>query len=287
MESPPVMAPPPRLEAAPEDPKRWKWTTFLGLMVAYILSMTWLGHGRTSDLPALSPTLTGMLRETLLALLVFGIPFAIGLAIVRPRWSDLYLHRGGNWLITTLLGALWSIALRAAIMVPAIVAVMIFLLVDSKDGLANFKSHRPKVENLLDPLALADPLYALMCMTWLSFVVAGLREELWRAAAIRGLCALGPGGQPTRRMEWLAVVVTSILFGLAHLTQGWMAVGVTGLLGVGLGMIQILRRSLPEAIIAHGFFDATTFFFLFILQQKELLRKIGMPDNLIEQILQR
>jgi len=281
------MAPPPLLEATPKDAKRWRWIVFLGLMVAYILSMTLLGHGRTSDSPALSSSLTGMLRETLLALLVFGVPFAIGLVIVRPRWADLYVIRRRNWMITTLLGGLWSVALRAAIMVPAIIGVMIFVLADPKDGLENFKSHRPKVENLLDPGALADPVYALVCMTWLSFVVAGLREELWRAAAIRGICALGPGAQPTRRMEWIAVLVTSALFGLAHLTQGWMAVGVTGLLGVGLGMIQILRRSLLEAIIAHGFFDATTFFFLFILQQKDLLRKLGMPDNLIEQVLQR
>jgi membrane protease YdiL (CAAX protease family) len=281
------MAPPPAADATPVDPKRWKWIAFLGLMVAYIVAMTWLGHDRTSDKPALSSTVGGLFAETAMALLIFGVPFGLGLALVRPKGSDLYLTRPIHWLISPLLGAAWSVALRVAIMIPAMLAAMIFILLDPKNGVAKFTGHRPKVENLLDPSALANPLYALICMTWLSFVVAGLREELWRAASIRGLCALSPSGQPSRRMEWIAVVITSGFFGLAHLTQGWIAVGVTGLLGVGLGAIQIVRRSLPEAIIAHGFFDAATFFFLFILQQKELLRKVGMPDNLIDQILQR
>ena len=83
------------------------------------------------------------------------------------------------------------------------------------------------------------------------------------------------------------MVLSSAFFGLAHITQGWIAVFATALLGVGLGLIQILRRSLAEAVIAHGFFDATTFFFIFILQQKDFLKKIGIPDDLLKQILGR
>jgi membrane protease YdiL (CAAX protease family) len=112
-----------------------------------------------------------------------------------------------------------------------------------------------------------------------------LREELWRAVMIRGICHLGPASANPRRMEWFAVIASSVFFGLAHIPQGWIGVAFTGILGLGLGLIQILRRSLPEAVLAHGFFDATTFFALFILQQRELLQRLGIPDNLLDQML--
>lgn len=268
-------------------PSRLPWIGFLSLMVGYIVAMTWMGHGRTSSEPALSNSVQGLVADTVLALLVFAVPFGIGVAITRPKRSDLFLDSRTNPWLAWLLGAVWSVVLRLAILVPAVAAVVLFVALDPKNGLEKFKSSRPQVENLLDPGALADPFYAFVCITWLSFVVAGLREELWRAAMIRGISSFGPGGIPTRRLEWIAVVVSSVFFGMAHLTQGPIAVVATGLLGVGLGLIQILRRSLPEAVIAHGFFDATTFFFIFILQQKDLLKRLGVPDDLLNQILTR
>jgi membrane protease YdiL (CAAX protease family) len=266
---------------------RLPWIGFLFLMVAYIVAMTWMGHGRTSSEPALSNSVQGLVADTALALLIFAVPFGIGIALTRPTRADLFLGSRTNPWLTWLLGAVWSVVLRLAIMVPAVAAVVVFMALDPKNGLEKFKASRPQVENLLDPGALADPFYAFVCITWLSFVVAGLREELWRAAMIRGISSFGPGGIPTRRLEWIAVAVSSAFFGLAHLTQGPIAVFATGLLGVGLGMIQIVRRSLPEAVIAHGFFDATTFFFIFFLQQKDLLKRLGVPDDLLDQILNR
>ncbi len=41
--------------------------------------------------------------------------------------------------------------------------------------------------------------------------------------------------------------------------QGWLAVGLTGLLGLGLGLIMVLHRSIWPALIAHGYFNATSF----------------------------
>lgn len=279
--------PPPLQTPTAPTTRRIAWISFLALMLAYILAMTWMGHGRTSAEPALSGSIQGLVADTLLAIVIFGVPFGIGVLLTRPSRDDLFLgSRRSLWLVW-LLGAVWSIVLRFALMIPAFLAVVVLMALNPKNGLEQFKANRPQVENLLDPSALADPFYAFVCVTWLSFVVAGLREELWRAAVIRGISAFGPGGAPSRRLEWIGVFISSAFFGLAHLTQGWIAVCATGLLGIGLGLIQILRRSLPEAVIAHGFFDATTFFFIFILQQKDLLKKLGAPDDLLKQIFER
>lgn len=267
--------------------RRGRWILFLGLMVAYILAAAWRGSAPKPDEPALASSAGGLLADTAIALLIFAVPFGIGLLLTRPGRDDLFCESKTGWLLSVLLGGIWSIILRAAIFVPALAVALVFMYRNPKAGITEFAANRPKIENLLDPTALADPVYAIVCMTWLSFVVAGLREELWRAAVIRGVCALAPSNPDSRRMEWVGVGVSSLLFGFAHLTQGWLGVMLTGLLGIGLGMIQVLRRSLPEAVLAHGFFDASTFFFIFLLQQKELLKKFGLTPDLMKQIFPR
>ena len=58
------------------------------------------------------------------------------------------------------------------------------------------------------------------------------------------------------------MVLVAVIFGLAHAGMGWGAVFMTTLLGVGLGAIMVWYNSIWEAVLAHGFFNATTFVFL-------------------------
>lgn len=285
MDIPPVMdASPPPVQSRGN---RGTWLVFLILMLGYILAAAWRGTSPSPDGPALASSVGGLMADTLIALLIFGVPFGLGILLTKPNWEDLFLRLPKNWLLTFTLGAAWSVILRFAILVPAALVAAVVMALNPQDGLNQFAANRPKIENLLDPKALANPAYALVCMTWLSFVVAGLREELWRGAVIRGICVLGGGYLSERKLEWVAVFISSLLFGLAHLTQGWLGVLLTGLLGVGLGMIQILRRSMPEAVLAHGFFDASTFFLIFLLQQKELLERMGITSDLMKQVFPR
>jgi membrane protease YdiL (CAAX protease family) len=53
-------------------------------------------------------------------------------------------------------------------------------------------------------------------------------------------------------------VAAAVVFGAGHLTQGFLAVGLTGLLGLGLGVIIVAHRSIWPAVLAHGFFNATS-----------------------------
>ena len=57
----------------------------------------------------------------------------------------------------------------------------------------------------------------------------------------------------------MAVALIAIVFGFAHLGYGLIAVPVTALLGFCLGAIMVAHKSIWPAVMAHGFFDATTF----------------------------
>jgi hypothetical protein len=53
---------------------------------------------------------------------------------------------------------------------------------------------RPRTEAVVDAGArTSDPVYFVLALTWISFVVAGLREELWRAGMLAAVQANYPG----------------------------------------------------------------------------------------------
>jgi membrane protease YdiL (CAAX protease family) len=156
---------------------------------------------------------------------------------------------------------------------------------------------RPKLEALLEFDALADPIYVLLAITLLSFVTAGLREELWRAgfmAAVRDLLPRSwwiprPRKPSEPWLRWqlrrrgptlLVAGLAAVVFGLGHLPQGIGGVVLTGVVGFILALVMIGHRSLWAAVIAHGFFDASTFVLLaVIVWNKEWIQRMA-PDVL-------
>jgi membrane protease YdiL (CAAX protease family) len=99
-------------------------------------------------------------------------------------------------------------------------------------------------------------------LTLVSFVVAGLREELWRVAFLAGVRGLWPALFSSRKGQLVAAVFAAVIFGLGHASQGPIAIALTGFLGLGLGAIMIFHKSIWPAVIAHGMFDATSLAFL-------------------------
>jgi len=162
-------------------------------------------------------------------------------------------------------GFVYSIALRASLFVlMAAIAVAAYLATGGKSQLAS--QLQPDTEHLVNAKALVEnPAYFFLNVTFVSFVFAGFREELWRAGMLAGFNALLPGGLSRPGAKWLAIGFTAIVFGLGHLPQGWGGVLLTGALGLGLGMIIVRHRSIWEAALAHGFFDATTFVLLYVV----------------------
>lgn len=220
--------------------------------------------------------------------MVFAVLLIIAWLIARPTRDAIYCRKPITWR-TPFWGALWSVGLRmgVAFLVLPIVLVAQWFARGSSDTDEITSALRPKIENLLSMEALADPLYLLFMMTVVSFIFAGLREELWRAGFMASILPLLQRRFSHRTSEFVALGGSSIIFGIAHLPQGWGAVFLTTLLGLGLGAILVWRRSLAEATLAHGFFDATSFMFLGILSRPKLLERLGVPKEVLDQLLQR
>jgi membrane protease YdiL (CAAX protease family) len=101
--------------------------------------------------------------------------------------------------------------------------------------------------------------YFWLTVTIASFVVAGLREELWRAGTLAALRALWPGLFEARDGQIAGVALIAIVFGLAHLALGLLPAAMAAILGLLLGIIIVAHQSIWPAVIAHGMFDATSF----------------------------
>jgi membrane protease YdiL (CAAX protease family) len=89
---------------------------------------------------------------------------------------------------------------------------------------------------------------ALLLLSW---TVAALGEEL----AYRGylFTRVTDVAGSTRFGVVLAVVVTSVLFGLAHTEQGLIGVLVTFLDAIFFSVLRLRYRTLWASVLAHGF----------------------------------
>lgn len=111
---------------------------------------------------------------------------------------------------------------------------------------------RKKLEASFTPIAYYLPrtgreraLFALVCVT------AGVCEEIiFRGWIIRYLAAL-----PVGLTLWGCLGLSSALFGLVHLYQGWRGVALTALLGGLLGFLFLVTGSLIVPIILHVLID--------------------------------
>jgi membrane protease YdiL (CAAX protease family) len=205
------------------------------------------------------PQNTGrLLLVSLGELFFFGLVFGLAWLLSRVTPGQLRLTWRGT-IAPVVRGFAYSIALRIVVAIGVVLAFAILhVVVGTPEG--GVKASMPRVDAIVDPAALSkDPVYLILMLTLVSFVVAGLREELWRAGMLAGFETLFPNMFQSRTGAMLAVTLIAVAFGLGHLIQGWIAVGVATLLGIGLGAIILIHRSIWDAVLAHGFFDATTF----------------------------
>jgi membrane protease YdiL (CAAX protease family) len=260
---------------------KWRWLVSILLLASYVLGLGLLGftlRDPNAGEAALPSTTRGLLIMCASEFLLFGAIFFIAWLFSRAN-ADQLLLRWRHGLMPFVWGVALSIALRVGIAIAILIVVAPFLaLKGEKNAEKSLETLRPKVENVISPKALNDPVYLTLTLTLVSFVVAGLREELWRAGMIAGLAGLAPSIFGSRRGQLLAVLVAAIIFGIGHTPQGVGAIALTGLLGIGLGAIMVWRQSIWEAVLAHGFFDATTFAALWAIQNvnPEMLKSFGI-----------
>ncbi len=295
VDAPPILPAevPPPLDAGsfPEPPRHARWRSWaallilapypflLGIVLPWIFQQAWFlrltgqeSAPKGSILPQNVPDLLAMSAENLV---IFGIILGLALAFRGVRANELLARWTGTWQPWVFgFGHSLGLRLAVALLVMTVGGILIAVSHFTGQNPEALKELRPNVENLVDPGALRNPTYLLLCTTLVSFVVAGLREELWRAGVFRFLFDLLPDRGQTRRGQIIAVVVAAVIFGLGHWPQGIAGVALTGTLGLGLGAIMLFHRSLWVAVLAHGFFDATSFALLALVERLGILEKL-------------
>jgi membrane protease YdiL (CAAX protease family) len=263
----------PDLATGPETPpvlttvvNRGRWWIHLLLLGAFpvVSGIASLGQHEERG-PALTHTASGLVMVSGVNLFLFALLFALAWLASRASSEELlWRWRPGVWVVP--LGLAYSVALRVAVAVAAVVVAMIVGIVliathtmTQQQLQEFFLANRANVVTVVDVGALRhNPLYFWLTLTVVSFGLGGLREELWRSGFLAGLAKLWPRWFGSRLGQIGAVAVAAVLFGLGHAVQGVGAIGLTALLGFGLGVIMVLHRSIWPAVLAHGAFDATS-----------------------------
>ncbi len=109
---------------------------------------------------------------------------------------------------------------------------------------------------------------------WLSLTAGVVEEVLWRGYLIWYFSLVMP--------LWVAVVVSSVLFGLGHAYQGIKNVPSVVLLGAVFAWLYVSTGSLLLAVVFHALFDALQGRFLYeVVGETGILRvhKRGQTDD--------
>jgi membrane protease YdiL (CAAX protease family) len=259
------------------------WWIHLALVTLYIVLISVLARYRSQsqgDSPALTKTAGGLLLVCTLELLLFGVMFGAAVVASRASRDDLLLRwRHGFWPVP--LGIAYSVGVRLVVGVVTVVAGA-ELLVTRLMSVQAFRhfliNNRPDIGAAVDVAALRhNPVYFWLTLTVVSFVLGGVREELWRSAFLAGLTRLWPRRFGSKNGTLLAVTIAAVVFGAAHAYMGPLAVVFAAAIGFMLGLIMVLHRSIWPAVIAHGAFDATTVALLpwAMTRLSELQRTLG------------
>lgn len=86
------------------------------------------------------------------------------------------------------------------------------------------------------------------------YIVSSFGEEvIYRGFLINRISQIGMG---TKKAVWIAVILSSLIFGFAHYEWGPMGIGQTTLMGLALGICYIkLKKRLWILVLAHAYMD--------------------------------
>jgi membrane protease YdiL (CAAX protease family) len=196
----------------------------------------------TSPLVGENPLARHGVISVAILLMIFMI--WIGLQLRGQNWQHFGLKFGCVSLRTVIRSILLSfvvfVAAVAAFAMGAIVMAIIF--------------GRPEGADMSSYNYLRGNLSMLILVLGAVYVTASFGEEvIYRGFLINRIGELGSGGKLARR---LAVIFSSLVFGLIHSDWGLTGMVQTSLMGLALGVSYVLvRRNLWVTILAHGYMD--------------------------------
>jgi membrane protease YdiL (CAAX protease family) len=186
----------------------------------------------------------------------YGLSLVIATVVLKSQgtsWREIGLARPGSWPKTILLGIGTLVAyLVVSVAFQAILQVVMQLLPGLEIAASDRSGFDPLYDNL--PLLL---LYLVAAWTTIAFG----EELLFRAFLTNGLAGLFPGA----RARWaFALIGSSVIFGLAHLSWGFAGVIETTIMGLFLGFVYLRSgRNLWITIIAHSLANTLGFILVF------------------------
>ena len=222
-----------------------KYCSLLGLLLAFTPLLTigaigeWLGDG----------TVPGAI------LIYIGYAFSVLIAtvVLKQRdsgWGKIGLGRPASWLKTILLG-LGTVVIYivfANILLPVLMQLL---------PLPTFNpGEQSNVDSLYNNFSML-----LLYLTAAWTVIPFGEEMLFRAFVMDSLALCFQN----RKAQWaLALIGSSILFGLAHFSWGVTGVVQTTVMGLVLGAIFLKTgRNLWVTIIAHGIMNTIAFILIY------------------------
>jgi len=161
------------------------------------------------------------------------------------RWIDLGMVWPKSWIRTVLMGVGVALGFLGAIVLVINPAIKSLPNLQPRD-MSSFSFLEGSLPNLM---------VNVMAM-WVT--AAFLEEFLWRGYLMNRLVDLLGGSS---RFNWaIALVFSTIIFGLGHAYQGTAGMLKTGAAGLVLGLAYlIVGRNLWPLIIAHALFDTLDF----------------------------
>jgi membrane protease YdiL (CAAX protease family) len=199
--------------------------------------------------------ITGLLAGfVIIALRIFPLPvlplFLVGWASLRMRhmgWRDVGLKRPDKWLPTIGLALLVGVGYQ--LLDTLVISPILQSLTGKSVDLSQFSFLKGSLPALL----------LFLIITWTE--AAFIEEMFFRGYFFNRLTDFTGKG---RTGVIIALVIGSLIFGVAHAYQGITGVLDTVLAGLVLGLLYLfVRRNLWLPILTHGILDTIGFIILF------------------------
>lgn len=225
----------------------------LGVFTAvYGLSRAGLGAGGT----ALSPSLGMFVHVSALAAISVGLSF-LALAREPARIEALGLSFAplrGRVVLMGLYGLAGGVATYVINAIVSVGFIMVTGGIEKHIGMAK------EQHEALSSFA-AIPLWVMIPVV----IIAGCYEDIVFRGFLLGRLRILFRTSKAWIGDLVAIAVSSAIFGLGHIYQGWFGVMKTTAAGVCLAILVLLTKSVWPAMIAHAGIDASTIVMLHFL----------------------
>lgn len=199
---------------------------------------------------------------TLLTISINSGAYFFGLVVVAIllwgnewKWRTINFVRVSNWMKLLMDAFIWTLV--SFFIIDIIFTPLSELLLDTNIDLASFDHLRGNLTNYI----------IFLCLMW---VVAAFGEEFVYRGLIQNQLSKLFGG--TNYAPYMALIVTSVLFGLAHRYQGVSGMLTTGLMGLIIGWLFIKSPNrLWLCILVHGLYDTLGLTLIFLDQERLLV----------------